>query len=95
MNNYYPIEVLIKKNLKTVVDGIKDVNNKGSRYTENPGIITMREVKYARERLSLIIEEATGKIYDEWKSKYRDIINEQELHSLTQQIMVNLFEQMK
>ena len=92
MDRYHIIEVLIKHNLKDVIEGIKDVNMKSAKYTQNPCIISMREVRYAREKLSILIEEAIDKIYSEWMNKYRDSITEHELRSLTQDIMVNLCE---
>lgn len=83
MNKFYPIEVLIKNNLKTVVEGMKELKVKRDEYARNPGIITQREAKYAREKLLMLIEEASSAIHKEWLDKYSDCVSEQEIWELT------------
>lgn len=83
MNKFYPIEVLIKNNLKTVVEGMVELKAKRDEYTKNPGIITQREAKYAREKLLMLIEEASNVIHKEWLDKYSDCVSEEEIRDLT------------
>ena len=86
----YPIEEVIKKNLKTVAIGIQELKDRREEYANNPGIMTYRKVKTASENLLVLIQDACDAIHEEWFDKYRNCVSEQEISDLTSQIMENL-----